>query len=161
MAWGMTVWCIARRNDSSLQINIRAETLAAEGFYGNAKQGRCLIPANGYYEWTKVGHLKVPFYFSLRNHPLFAFAGTVDRTGEHCAIVTTPANEAASGIHDRMPAILSRSQYQNWLSGTGEIPGPYAGDDLIRHPVGQAVNHRFEDDASLIEPLPESREQWW
>jgi len=161
MAWEVAVWGIALRNDSSLQINVQAEALAAEGFYGDAERHRCLIPANGYYEWTKVGHLKVPFYFSLKQRPLFAFAGTLDRKGEHCAIVTTAVTEEAAGIHDRMPAILSRSEYQNWLSGTGEIPGPYAGDDLVWHPVGQAVNHRFEDDPSLIEPLPESREQWW
>jgi len=161
MAWGTAVWGMALRGDSSLQINVRAETLAAEGFYGDAGRQRCLIPANGYYEWTKVGHLKVPFYFSLRERPLFAFAGTLDRKGEHCAIITTSANEAVIGIHDRMPAILAHSEYYNWLSGTGEILGPYASDGLVWHPVGKAVNHRFEDDPSLIEPLPESREQWW
>ena len=142
-------------------INARGETVAAKPFFRNAyRNRRCLIPANGFYEWKRDGARKQPWYFHLQDRDLFAFAGLWEswdgggETLETCAIITTGANAIMRPVHDRMPVILDPDQYDGWLrEGRKELIGPYAGA-LTCHPVGLRVNKPSNDDAALLEPVP-------
>lgn len=104
-------------------INARAETAAEKPAFREAmKRRRCLIPADGFYEWKKEGKQKLPYCFTLSDDAIFAFAGLWERWRspagepvESCTILTTEPNELAREIHDRMPVILSRDDYDLWL----------------------------------------------
>jgi putative SOS response-associated peptidase YedK len=104
-------------------INARAETLAQKPSFRHAfKRRRCLILADGFYEWKRVENRKQPYYFQLKNGQPFALAGLWEiwqpREGEaiaSCTIITTKANTLMQPIHDRMPAILEPDSYHQWL----------------------------------------------
>src|SRR5437868_11014988 len=103
-------------------INARAETLEEKpSFSESFRLRRCLIPADGFFEWKRTGREKRPFYFQLNDESQFAFAGIWDQWGggeesiKSCAIITTEANELIEAIHDRMPAILNTESYEVWL----------------------------------------------
>ena len=141
-------------------INARAETLASKPYFRDAyKKRRCLIPANGYYEWKKELQAKQAYYIHLPDNPLFAFAGLwenwqhQDRHIESCAIITTAANTRTQTIHDRMPVILDRRDYDEWLeSGAEKLLIPYPGE-MACYPVGKYVNNPRNDGADLLRPL--------
>jgi len=144
-------------------INARAETLEDKpSFSDSFRLRRCLIPADGFFEWERVGRSKRPFYFQLQNESQFAFAGIWDerRSGEQsiksCAIITTPANELIEPLHDRMPAILRRESYEVWLDPKTD-PGvlkrmlaPFPSSKMKSHPVSSAVNYPENDSAALL-----------
>lgn len=154
--WGLVPhWS---KSDSKYQaINARAETLADKPFFRDPfKKRRCLIPANGFYEWQKKNGAKQAYYFHLQNAPLFAFAGLWDHWQggqdelESCAIITTAANDVMRPVHDRMPVILTPESYVKWLEkGAANLLLPFAGE-LECNPVGQAVNNPQNDGAELI-----------
>ena len=104
-------------------INARSETVAAKpSFREPLRRQRCLIPADGFYEWKREGKQKLPFCFTLASDSVFAFAGIWDRwksplgqSIESCSILTTTPNELMQDIHDRMPVILSPDAYDIWL----------------------------------------------
>ncbi len=101
-------------------INARAETLSAKASFRDAyRRRRCLIPANGFYEWKREGRLAQPYYVRPADGELFAFAGLWDtwRDTETCAIITTEANATMRALHDRMPVIVAREHYAGWLHG--------------------------------------------
>src|SRR5215469_15402089 len=114
------------------QINARSETLLEKpAFKENFERRRCLIPANGFYEWKRSGKSKQPFHFGMKDDSLFAFAGIWDRWRtppgpviESCAILTTSPNELLKDVHDRMPVILGAENYERWLSVSvsGRVP---------------------------------------
>lgn len=141
-------------------INARAETVAAKPFFRNAFQRhRCLVPANGFYEWKRTPRGKEPFYFRLKDAALFSFAGLWDRWEgggdpiDTFAIITTAANDAMRPVHDRMPVILDSDQYNRWLgSGGTDLLVPYAGE-MTRHAISRRVNSPANDDERLIEPV--------
>lgn len=108
-------------------INARAETLEDKpSFSESFEKRRCLIPADGFYEWKRSGKWKQPYYFQLRDEAPFAFAGIWDEwrgdqtTIKSCAIITSIANELLAPIHDRMPVILHPECYEAWLTGNAK-----------------------------------------
>lgn len=112
-------------------INARAETLGAKPSFRDAyHRRRCLIPANGFYEWKRQGGLKQPYYVHPSHGELFAFAGLWEtwRGTATCTIVTTQANATMRSIHERMPVIIAREHYAGWLHGEeGLLRPPPAG----------------------------------
>jgi putative SOS response-associated peptidase YedK len=149
-------------------INAKAETLAQKPFYRQAlSKKRCVILADGFYEWKKTPGGKVPHRFVLPNTPLFPFAGIwntyIDPLGEKihtCAIVTTTANELVAPIHDRMPVILTKTAQNIWLDPSFTDPElltsllkPYDSSKMTVYPVSSRVNNSQFDDPSLIDPI--------
>jgi putative SOS response-associated peptidase YedK len=150
-------------------INARAETVAEKPAFRSAfRRRRCLIAADGYYEWRKTGKTKQPYYIRLKDERLFAFAGLWESwTGpdhsdsqplETCTIITTRANELSQPIHDRMPAILRESDYDLWLDPAEQdrdrltpLLEPYDSDLMIADPVSTLVNNPRNDKPGCIE----------
>lgn len=157
--WGLVPhW--AKPDNPYKAINARAETLAKKPFFRDAyRKRRCLIPVNGFYEWKKLDHTKQPYYFHLPDEELMGFAGLwdywegPDNRFESCAIITTSANEIMKPVHERMPVILARQDYDAWLKDGGEsllVPYPH---DMECRPVRTFVNNPRNDGKDLIEPL--------
>lgn len=155
--------------DAAPFINARAETLEHRGSFREAfARRRCLIPADGFYEWKKTGKFKQPYFFQLTDEATFAFAGIWDRwrrgetTITSCAIITTTPNALLESIHDRMPAILRAEAQDSWLrsnAGPEELKAllaPFPAAEMKSFPVGLAVNSPQVDQASLVEPTVES-----
>ncbi len=152
-------------------INARAETAAGKpAFRGPLARSRCLVPADGYYEWQREGRMgqrKQPFYIRLIDGRPFAFAGLWERWAgpdgtivESCAILTTEPNEALKDIHDRMPVILAPANYAVWLDPAVRqaqllrpLFRPYPPEDMTAYPVSLRVNDPGRDDAACIEPV--------
>ena len=137
--------------------NARAESVAEKPSFREAyRKRRCLIPANGFYEWKPENGLKQPFYIYPSGGALFAFAGLWEQWNDlqTCTIITTDANDRMAAVADRMPVIVSPAEYSEWLSGK-EIPlraCPDSAIDIRR--VGRAVNNARLDAPSLLEPDP-------
>src|ERR1039458_6546698 len=117
--------------DSSVaakMINARSETASTKPAFRDAlKSRRCLIPADGFYEWARTGKGKQPYCFEVNDGQLFAFAGVWDRWRDAsgnwiktCSILTTTPNAVTSAVHDRMPAILGPDSYDLWLDDDGD-----------------------------------------
>ncbi len=137
-------------------INARAETLATSGmFRGSIAKGRCIIPADGFYEWKMIDpdkKTKQPMYIQLQDTSLFGFAGiyttpTKAHPAGTAAIITTTPNELMASIHNRMPAILLPALEDVWLdpkmTDTSEaltLLTPYPADAMIATPVSTRVN---------------------
>jgi putative SOS response-associated peptidase YedK len=149
-------------------INARAETAATLPAFRDAmKSRRCLIPADGFYEWQKKGKTKQPYCFEVNDGELFAFAGIWDRwkspSGQwvkSCSILTTTANAATSAVHDRMPVILDPDSYDLWLdpgmnnvSVVSELLKPYDARAMRCFPVSSRVNQTANDDPECSAPV--------
>jgi len=151
-------------------INARCETLAEKPSFRNAyKRRRCLIFADGFYEWVKQPgqNVKSPFYIQLESKEPFAFAGLWETwyspDGSElktATIITTEPNELVSRIHGRMPVILSKEDYQLWLDpgekskeDLGHLLKPYPSEEMIQFPVSRIVNSPAYDSPECIEPL--------
>jgi putative SOS response-associated peptidase YedK len=130
-------------------INARAETVDKKPSFKDAfKKRRCLIVADGFYEWKREGKSKIPLYFYLKSGRPFGFAGLYEtwispdkKEINTCVIITTNANELIAPVHDRMPVILSNDQERIWLdsdkvdvSGLKSILKPYPADDMNYKP---------------------------
>ena len=152
-------------------INARAETAHEKPSFRNAfKRHRCLIPANGFYEWQRLERGKQPFYIRMHDGRPFAFAGLWDRWEspdesviETCTILTTAANDVLAPIHDRMPVILPPPDYDLWLdSGVSErerlspLLRSFPAQEMEAFPVGPRVNNPKMDDTRCIIPLSPS-----
>lgn len=165
--WGLVpFWAKDLKVGYSL-INARAETVDTKASFREAfAKRRCLVPANGFYEWRAgAGKVKQPYYITRPDRRPLAFAGLWESwqgpAGERiesCALVVGEANAQLRPVHDRMPAILDAEAAEAWLD-TQRPPvevkpllRPYAGDLAIT-PVGRGVNNARNDDPSLIEPL--------
>jgi putative SOS response-associated peptidase YedK len=154
-------------------INARADTVASKpSFRAAFKSRRCLIAADGFYEWQKRGASKQPYFIGLRDEGPFAFAGLWERwrrddqTIESCTIITTEANELMRPLHDRMPVILPREDYASWLDprpDRGEalqkLLQPYAPARMTAYPVSTIVNNPRNDVPQCIEPLAATNER--
>jgi putative SOS response-associated peptidase YedK len=146
-------------------INARAETVATKPAFRSAlKQRRCLIPADGFYEWLKAGKKKQPFSFRLWDDKPFAFAGLWERwTGgeqplESCTIITTDSNELVRPTHDRMPVILPVRYHAEWLDPDVRDPDrlvtmlrPYPAEEMVATPLSDWVNSPRHDDPRCLE----------
>lgn len=156
-------------------INARAETLTEKPSFRNAfKRRRCLILADGFYEWqAREEHGKVsktPMYIRLKNGAPFAFAGLWEQWHSpdgseilSCAIITTEPNEYMKAIHNRMPVILPRQSYAQWLetdtqdsSGLQGLLTAYPSEQMVAFPVSRIVNDPATDSPECIRPQDES-----
>ena len=141
-------------------INARAETLTVKPYFRDAfRQRRCLIPANGYYEWQVEAGRKQPYFIRMKGADLFSFAGVwsswrgPDGPVESCVIITTAAKEELVEIHDRMPAIIEPDNYDAWLNeGDEALLRPDAGG-MEAFPVSSQVNNLRNQGEALIQPL--------
>jgi putative SOS response-associated peptidase YedK len=144
-------------------INARAETLEEKpSFSESFRLRRCLIPADGFFEWKRTGREKRPFYFQAVDEVLFAFAGIWDTWSNRgnvvtsCAIITTVANEMVGELHDRMPAILLHEFQDAWLDPRtdrtvlAEMLKPFPSLMMKRYPVSSSVNSPDNDSADLL-----------
>jgi putative SOS response-associated peptidase YedK len=149
-------------------INARSETAATTpAFRDPIKIRRCLIPADGFYEWQKAAGAKQPFCFEIDDGELFAFAGLWDRWKDlngqwvkSCSILTTTPNSVTSAVHNRMPVILDRDSYDQWLDpgmtnveAVSEMLKPYNARLMRCFPVGARVNSVVNDDAECSMPV--------
>jgi len=149
-------------------INARAETLTTKPAFRVAlRKRRCLVVADGFYEWEKRDRTKQPFYIVLKSREPFGFAGLWETwtspDGEEirtCTIITTDANKLLKPIHDRMPVILTREAEAVWLDPTIQDPArlppllkPYPADALEAHPVSRWVNSPQHDSPDCIMPI--------
>jgi putative SOS response-associated peptidase YedK len=149
-------------------INARAETVASKPSFRSAfRQRRCLIVADGFYEWQKLDRRKQPHYIRLRDGSPFAFAGLWERwdhTGsepiESCTIITTEPNSLVAPLHNRMPVVLPRDDYAVWLDPEVQkadvlepLLRPYAAKPMMAYPVSLRVNNPSHDSAECTEPL--------
>ncbi len=146
-------------------INARAETLELKpSFSESFATRRCLIPADGFYEWQRKGKSKQPHYFQLHDESPFAFAGIWDRWQKDgvsitsCSIITTAPNELLTNIHDRMPVMLAPEAQIKWLRDTEsdelmQLLVPFPAREMKSFPVSAKVNHAKVDEPSLVEPV--------
>jgi putative SOS response-associated peptidase YedK len=172
MQWGLALHG-AKDAASIRPINARAESLPDRPmFKGLLDHNRCIVPANGFYEWKKAGGRKEPYFIHLRDKALFGFAGLCDtwqgpagKAVMTYTIITTEPNELISPIHNRMPAILTREHEQQWLAcarpGDKELKAmlaPYAAEEMAAYPVSSDVNAAMSESEELIRPrtIPKS-----
>ena len=147
-------------------INARAETVADKPAYRDAfKKRRCLIPTDGFYEWKPGKPRKQPYFIHRKDGEPFAFAGLwehwelEDLKIDSCTIIVTEANKLIATIHDRMPVIVDRSDYEQWLDpsqGNEELQPllkPYPEKEMEAYPVGLAVNKPGNNGAGVIERI--------
>jgi putative SOS response-associated peptidase YedK len=164
--WGLIPSWARDPRELSLMINARAESVLDKPAFRNAmKRRRCLIPADGFYEWKQDGDRRRPFYAAAKE--LVAFAGLwepwIGPNGEEmetACIITTPANRTLRPLHDRMPAVIPRAAFDMWLDGGNVdadtaaallVPAPE--DTFAAHEISTAVNRTANDNAGLIEPV--------
>jgi putative SOS response-associated peptidase YedK len=151
-----------------MMINARSETAATKpAFRDPLTSRRCPVPADGFYEWLRTGKAKQPYCFEVDGGELFAFAGLWDRwkdpSGQwvkSCSILTTTPNAVTSSVHDRMPVILDRDNYDLWLDpgmttveAVSEMLKPYDVRKMRSYPVSPRVNHVANDDAECSTPV--------
>ena len=169
LKWGLVPSWAKDLSIGSRMINARSETLAEKPAFRSAfKQRRCLILADGFYEWRVEGKgPKQPYRITLADGGPFAFAGLWERwrdkkSGESvdsCTIATTLANDALESIHHRMPVILPPADYGMWLDTTESsdrvqaLLRPAPNDQIRFHAISTRVNKVANDDATVIEPI--------
>ena len=149
-------------------INARAETVAEKPAYRAAfRRRRCLVPADGFYEWQRKGGRKQPHFIHMRDDGPFALAGLWESWEDpNCShiesftVLTTEPNDVVRPIHNRMPVILDECDYSLWLDPAVTDPGPltpllkpYRADSMESYPVGSVVNNPRHEDASCVEPI--------
>lgn len=171
LRWGLVPSWAKDLKIGTKMINARAETVAEKpAFRAAFKARRCLVPADGFYEWRAEEGGKQPYLIRMADEAPFAFAGLWEswrnpesgETVESCTIIVTDANDLVAPIHDRMPVILAPNDYDPWLfsEAAGEdlqgLLGPYPAGAMTVHPVSKAVNNVRNDDPSLIAPLDQA-----
>lgn len=166
LRWGLLPYWAKGSAMASRMINARSETLAWKPSFREALQRRrCLIIADGYYEWIKTINGRTPFRFQMKNRKAFVFAGLWDRwmgdgaALDSCTIVTTNAAPATAHIHPRMPVILPFADSTQWMKSKapeGErlsLLRPYSGNDLEIFEVSRAVNSPANDTPECVRPV--------
>ena len=168
MRWGLIPSWAKDPSGAGSMINARSETASTKPAFADAlKHRRCLVPADGFYEWKRTGKSKQPFCFEVNNGALFAFAGLWDRwkdTGHTwlttCSILTTTPNALTSAVHDRMPVILDPDGYDLWLDpgmrnvvAVCDLLTPYDARRMRRYPVSSRINYVANDDEECTRPV--------
>jgi len=166
--WGLLPSWVKDPKTFTLLINARGESAAEKpAFRAAMKRRRCLIPADGFYEWQKAGDRKRPFYVRAKSGAPLAFAGLWESwTGpngeelETAAIVTTRANRTLSPIHERMPVIVPPEGFDLWLDGAtvdattaSALIAPAPDNLLEAYEISTAVNRTANDNPKLLEPV--------
>jgi putative SOS response-associated peptidase YedK len=161
MRWGLVPHWAKDMSSAAGMINARSETAATKpAFRDPLKSRRCLIPADGFYEWKRDGKTKQPFCFEVNEGRLFAFAGLWDRWRDpngnwikSCTILTTTPNSVTSAVHDRMPVILDPASYDLWLdpgmqnvAAVSDLLKPYDARAMRCYPISTRINHVANDD---------------
>jgi len=168
MQWGLIPSWSKDARIGSRMINARAETVSIKPSFRSAfKRRRCLIPADGFYEWQKTGaKTKQPFFMARKDGEPFAFAGLWERWDgggesaiESCTIITTEANQLLKEIHHRMPVILAEEAYDVWLDPRhstveelGPLLAPSPAEDLCCVPIATTVNNPRNEGPKCLEP---------
>jgi putative SOS response-associated peptidase YedK len=170
LRWGLIPFWAKDPGIGNRMINARAETVAEKPSYrASFKRKRCLVPADGFYEWQATGGRKQPFYFRFEGGGPFALAGLWDRWEkgegepvETFTILTTEPNEVVAPVHKRMPVILDREGMATWLDPAIEdaerltpLLGPFPTSGMEAYPVSTYVNSPGNDTPRCIEPLVE------
>lgn len=165
MRWGLIPSRSSDPSSAYKMINARAESAATlPSFREPLRLRRCLIPADGFYEWKTEGKQKLPFCFTLADQSVFAMAGLWEQWKnpagqiiESCTILTTTPNELVRELHDRMPVILPRDAYELWLDPGFQnvqelqpLLKPHPADLMRRYRVSQRVNQVKNDDAECV-----------
>ena len=147
-------------------INARSETVMEKPSFREAfRDRRCLVLADGFFEWQRVGGRKQPIYFRLRDHTPFAFAGIWERWTasdghpvDSCAILTTEPNDLVRPVHDRMPVILNSQAHHAWLTVSSDrvrdllpLLRPYK-EEMQCHPVSPTVNSAANESPECVKP---------
>jgi putative SOS response-associated peptidase YedK len=168
--WGLVPFWAKDVSIGNKMINARAESVAEKPSFRNAfKKRRCLIPADGFYEWKGEKGEKQPMFISLPDKKPFAFAGLWETWYQKddqnsvyrsCTIITTRASDSMRNIHHRMPVILKPQVYEPWLDPANrdaaqliEILKNEIITEFASHPVSKQVNSTRNNDSSCIEPV--------
>jgi putative SOS response-associated peptidase YedK len=166
--WGLIPSWAKDPSVAAKMINARSETASTKPAFRDAlKSRRCLIPADGFYEWAKTGKGKQPYCFEVNDGQLFAFAGIWDRwrnpsgtTVETCSILTTTPNAVTSPVHDRMPVILDPDSYDLWLdpgmqnvAAISELLKPCDARLMRCYPIRTRINRVANDDEECYAPV--------
>jgi putative SOS response-associated peptidase YedK len=165
LRWGLIPSWAKDESIGSRMINARAETLTEKPSFKNLlRRRRCLIVADGFYEWKTEGAGKTPMYITLADEQPFAFAGLWDLWKspegaeiQSCTIITTEPNELMAAIHNRMPAILRPGAYEDWLNPhlrdeqvLTHWLSPYPAELMKARPVSKLVNNPKNDTAAIL-----------
>ena len=168
MRWGLIPWWAKNASIGSRMINARAETVSEKPAFRDAlRRRRCLVLADGFYEWQRTGSVRKPMRVVMRSGEPFAFAGLWsvwrDPDGNRipsCAIITTTANDLLRPVHDRMPVVLPRELEELWLDRSIDDPGalgsvltPYLDDAMEAYEVSTLVNSAANDGPEVIEAV--------
>ena len=168
LPWGLVPFWAKDPSIGNRLVDARTETLATKpAFRKPLRERRCLVLADGFYEWEQQGRRKQPWHIRMRDARPFAFAGLWDRWQlaegtpiETVTIVTTAPNALVGRIHDRMPAILPGTEYGLWLDPTYQdverlqaVLRPYSDDEMVAYPVSTQVNNPANDFPDMIAPL--------
>jgi len=168
MKWGLVPSWAKDVSGAAGMINARSETVTTKpAFRDPLKFRRCLIPADGFYEWSRKGKAKQPICFEVNDGELFAFAGLWDGWRDPngnwiriCSILTTTPNSVTSAVHDRMPVILHPHDHDLWLdpgmqnvAAISELLKPYDAKSMRSYPVSSRVNHVGNDDVECSRPV--------
>jgi putative SOS response-associated peptidase YedK len=166
--WGLIPSWAEDASGSAGMINARSESAAIKPAFRDAlKSRRCMVPADGFYEWSRAGKTKQPYCFEVNDGELFAFAGLWERWKDQngnwiksCAILTTTPNAVTAAVHDRMPVILYPDNYDLWLdpgftevSAVSELLKPYDARMMRSYPVSTRINHAANDDPECSAPV--------
>jgi putative SOS response-associated peptidase YedK len=175
--WALAIWGLipSWAKDPSIgarMINARSETVAEKpSFRAAYKRRRCLIPADGFYEWQKLGSRKQPYLFDMADGAPFAFAGLwehwIGADGselETCTILTTAPNQLVERVHNRMPVIVDPFDYEDWLGSGGDDPRdhlailphllrPFDAGKMKAVPVSTYVSNSRNEGEKCVEPI--------
>ena len=168
LKWGLVPRWAKDSGIGNKLINARSETVTEKPSFREAfTRRRCLIPADGFFEWARRGERKRPFYFHMRDGEQFAIAGLWERWEgdgkplETCTLLTTEANELLAPYHDRMPVILRPEDYETWLDPGLRVTErlrallrPYSHVEMSAYAVGALVNSPSNDTPRCVEPVP-------
>lgn len=167
--WGLVPHWATDATIGARMINARAESLLEKPAFREAvERRRCIVLADGYYEWSGTGKSKIPMFFHMTGHEAFALAGLWERWDggasplETCTVVTTDASSKTSAWHPRMPAILDLDAAERWVSGFTPVEAalgllvPYERADLECYEVSKLVNSPANDSSDCMLPVEES-----
>ncbi len=165
LRWGLIPSWADDPEIGNRMINARAETVAEKPSYRRAfKRSRCLILADGFYEWQRTDSGKQPFHIRMQDGSPFAFAGLWESWDKgdglrSCTIITTEANDLVGEVHNRMPVILHAEDYEMWLDPDFDerepltsLLKPYPAETMEAYPVSRRVNKPSNNEPGVVEP---------
>lgn len=172
LRWGLVPFWAKDPGIGARMINARSETVAEKpAFRAAFRRRRCLVPADGFYEWRRLERGKQPFYVRLRDERPFAFAGLWEHWEgpdeaaiDSCTLLTTEPNDLIRPVHSRMPVILAPKDYDLWLDPGVQkaellrpLLRPYPSEGMLAYPISTWVNKPKNDSPRCIEPLTQSQ----